>query len=102
MGPASITIITAVFALSVLSLITSLVVVVLNFALNYSGFNLSSTSASCGSAYLNKKLAVLYLPLRAHTIAAVIAVCLSSVVLILLVRIYCPLRGMENTDSITH
>lgn len=87
----------ALFLFSILSLVVCITMVSLNVSLSYTGFNLSAVTVSCsGQAYLNSKFGVLYLALRAQTITGLISVCLAVPVLILMLKIYWPLRELSG------
>lgn len=71
--------------------------VIVKIALNYSGFNIGLINPGCTTqAYLNAKLAILYIPLSAYTALALFAVLISAAVMILLIRIYCSLQSTET------
>lgn len=93
MGETWAKIITGIFILSILFLISTIVLVALTFALDFSGFNLEIIYPGCtGNNYLNGKLALLFMMLRVHTITAFIALGVSVLSSILIIKKYCHIR----------
>jgi hypothetical protein len=95
MSEVPIKLIGAIFPISILSLIGNIMIVSLNFALNYSGYNITIIVPGCTISYLNSKLAIVYLPLRAHTTSGLISICLAVPALILAIKMYWPLRELS-------
>lgn len=102
MSTLSLKIITAIFALSIITTVTTITFTSLYFILSFSGFNTSITTSTCsGQTYLTRKLTAVSVPLKVHTISAIIATILSVVALIIIFKMYCALRGEENAEHLS-
>lgn len=88
--------ITALFFLSIVTLVGIVAIVSLSFAFNLSGYNMTTIVPGCvGQTYLNIKLAVVYLSLRAHTTTGLIALVVAFAAVIVAVKVYWPLKDLS-------
>lgn len=100
MGKTSVTILKVLFILTTLNVVATATLVALTFALDYAGFNLSVISPGCtGNNYLNIKLAGIYMILRVHTIAAFLALMLSSSIFIIVIKKICLVCSSSEDEN---
>ncbi len=54
-----------------------------------------------GNNYLNSKLAIIYMILRVHTIAAFLALVVGIIMLVLITKLYCHCKSIDQVELIS-